>query len=143
MSNKTSPEETHDTQERHVLSDSDVRHFLRKYYYIANELALDTEYGDLFTEDGVFIMGGRKAKGREAIRALRKKIWDDIPSHDHDMRKVFSYGNHEDDTELMVLGNATWTYHAGHQNVGDWAAHVKLERGKDGKLRCSFYQVIM
>ena len=105
MSNETPAEETHDTQAAHVLSDKDVRQFLRKYYYIANELGLDTEYGDLFAEDGVFIMGTRKARGRDgkldssppdlritiksparqglisflqAIRALRRKLWEEV-----------------------------------------------------------------
>ncbi|KAL8719377.1 MAG: hypothetical protein Q9225_003607 [Loekoesia sp. 1 TL-2023] len=142
MSSKPPAEETHITQAAHVLSDKDVRHFLRKYYYIANEPALDTEYGDLFTEDAVFIMGNRKATGREAIRALRKKVWDEIPGRDHDMVKVFSHGNNDDDTELMVLGTVTWTYHAGHKNLGDWAAHVKLDKGKNGQIRCSYYQII-
>lgn len=65
MPNAAHGEDTHDTQAAHVLSDKDVRHFLRKYYYVANEPALDKEYGDLFTEDGVFIMGNKKATGRE------------------------------------------------------------------------------
>ncbi|KAL8867348.1 MAG: hypothetical protein Q9174_005722 [Haloplaca sp. 1 TL-2023] len=136
-------DETHLTQAQHVLSDGKVRQYLRKYYYIANEPGIDKEYGDLFTEDGVFIMGDRKATGREAIRALRKKIWEEVPNRDHDAVKMFSHGNHEDDTELMVLGTATWGYHEGHKNVGDWAAHIKLEMGKDDQLRCSFYQIIM
>ncbi|KAL8688592.1 MAG: hypothetical protein Q9218_005540 [Villophora microphyllina] len=143
MSNKASADDTHDTQAAHVLSDRDVRHFLRKYYYIANEVELDNEYGELFTEDGIFIMGRRKAKGREAIRALRKKLWEEVPSRDHDLVKVFSHGNHDDDTELMILGTATWGYQEGHKNIGDWVAHVKLEKGKDDKLRCSYYQIIM
>ncbi|KAI4178762.1 MAG: hypothetical protein LQ346_007350 [Caloplaca aetnensis] len=143
MPNIKHGEDTHDTQAAHVLSDKDVRHFLRRYYYIANEPALDQEYGDLFTEDGVFIMGNRKATGREAIRNLRKKVWEEVPNRDHDMVKAFSHGNHDDDTELMILGTATWTYHEGHQNVGDWAAHVKLEKGEDGKIECSYYQIIM
>ncbi|KAL8948280.1 MAG: hypothetical protein Q9183_007702, partial [Haloplaca sp. 2 TL-2023] len=151
-----SVEDTHTTQAQHVLSDGKVRQYLRKYYYIANEPSLDKEYGDLFTEDGVFIMGSRKATGREAqgksntdqpsssaIRSLRKKIWEEVPNRDHDAVKMFSHGNHEDDTELMVLGTATWGYHEGHKNVGDWAAHIKLEMGKDDQLRCSFYQIIM
>ncbi|KAL8933097.1 MAG: hypothetical protein Q9216_006526 [Gyalolechia sp. 2 TL-2023] len=163
MTSKSQAEDTHDTQDAHVLSDAAVRQFLRKYYYIANEPSLDTEYGDLFTEDAVFIMADKKSKGREgkqlassdatimstnshfqqAIRALRKKLWQDVLSRDHSPIKMFSHGNHEDDTELMVLGTTTWTYEGGHTNVGDWAAHVKLEKGDDGKLRCSYYQVIM
>lgn len=59
------------------------------------------------------------------------------------MVKTFSHGNHDDDTELMILGTATWTYHEGHKNIGDWAAHVKLERGENGQIQCSFYQIIM
>lgn len=79
----------------------------------------------------------------QAIRNLRKKVWEEVPNRDHDMVKVFSHGNHDDDTELMTLGTATWTYHEGHQNVGDWAAHVKLEKDEDGKIECSYYQIIM
>ncbi|KAL8713119.1 MAG: hypothetical protein Q9220_002640 [cf. Caloplaca sp. 1 TL-2023] len=144
MSNTGTTEEIHDTQAAHVLSDAKVRQYLRKYYYVANEPSLDTEYGDLFTEKGVFIVGPRKATGREAIRALRNAIWKEIPNRDHSPVKIFSHGNHDDDTELMVLGTASWTYHEGHQNVADWVAHVKLEKDdKDGQIRCSYYQIIM
>ena len=80
---------------------------------------------------------------RQAIRNLRKKLWADVKSRDHSPIKIFSHGNHDDDTELMILGTATWSYEAGHTNEGDWAAHIKLEKGSDGKLRCSYYQVIM
>ena len=57
--------------------------------------------------------------------------------------KIFSHGNHHDDTELMVLGTVGWTYHAGHDHSGDWAAHVELHKGDDGVLRCKYYQVII
>ncbi|KAL8726180.1 MAG: hypothetical protein Q9181_006151 [Wetmoreana brouardii] len=143
MSNDGPTFETHNTQAAHDLSDREVRYFLRKYYYISNELSLDTDYGELSTEDGAFIIGDRKAIGREAIRALRKKMWEEVPNRDHDVQKIFSHGNHEDDTELMILGTATWGYHEGHKNVGDWAAHVGLEKGKDGQVRYSYYQIIM
>ena len=78
-----------------------------------------------------------------AIRALRKEIWEEVPNCDHDAVKMFSHGNHEDETELMVLGTATWGYYEGHKHVGDLAAHIKLEMDKDDQLRCSFYQIIM
>ncbi|KAL8840887.1 MAG: hypothetical protein Q9170_001151 [Blastenia crenularia] len=113
MSDKAPAEEAHDKQAAHVLSDKDVCHFWRRYYYIANEPSLSTKYVELFTEDSVFIMGNRKATEREGktIRALPKKIWEEVPSRDHDMVKTFSHGNHEDDTELMILGTSSWTYH--------------------------------
>ncbi|KAL8946092.1 MAG: hypothetical protein Q9222_007465 [Ikaeria aurantiellina] len=143
MSDKSSAEDSHVTQAAHVLSDRKVRQFLRKYYYIANEPSLVDEYDDLFTEGGVFIIGSRKATGREAIRALRKAMWEEVPNRDHSPVKIFSHGNHDDDTELMILGTASWTYHEGHQNIADWVAHVKLELGKDDQIRCSYYQIIM
>ncbi|KAL8686135.1 MAG: hypothetical protein Q9224_005542, partial [Gallowayella concinna] len=143
MSIKPTEHETHITQTARGLSDHDVRQYLRKFYYVSNELSLDTEYGDLFTEDGVYIMGSRKATGRQAIRALRKKSYDEIPQQDHHPLKFFSHGNHHDDTEMMILGDVTWTYHAGHTHAGDWAAHIKLQKGDDGVLRCKFYQLIV
>ncbi|KAL9614181.1 MAG: hypothetical protein Q9167_001333 [Letrouitia subvulpina] len=138
-----SAEDFHDTQAVKVLSDRDVRQFLRKYYYIANDISLDNEYRDLFTEDAVFIMANRKAVGRSALVSLRKKLWEEIPKRDHSPTKIFSLGNDEDDMELMVLGSAEWGYHAGHSKTGDWAAHVKLERDKDNNVLCSYYQIIM
>ncbi|KAL8779158.1 MAG: hypothetical protein Q9213_007084 [Squamulea squamosa] len=126
----------------HVLSDAEVRQYLRKYFYISNDISLDKEWGELFTEDGVYIMGNRKATGREAIRTLRKKLYEEIPQRDHSPVKIFSHGNHHDDTEMMILGTVGWTYHEGHSHAGDWAAHVKLHKGEDGVLRCKYYQII-
>jgi len=77
-----------------------------------------------------------------AIQALREKLWQDIPHRDHSPIKIFSYGNHNDDTELMILGTTTWTYHEGHGNVGDWAAHCKLVKRDAGEVKCSYYQII-
>ncbi|KAI4159716.1 MAG: hypothetical protein LQ342_006331 [Letrouitia transgressa] len=141
--NGISAEDFHDTQAVKVLSDPDVRQFLRKYYYIANDISLDTEYAELFTEDAIFIMANRKAVGRSAVVSFRKKLWDEIPKRDHSPTKIFSLGNDDDDMELMVLGTAEWGYHAGHSKTGDWVAHVKLERDKDNKVLCSYYQIIM
>ncbi|KAI4214006.1 MAG: hypothetical protein LQ351_003410 [Letrouitia transgressa] len=171
--NGISAEDFHDTQAVKVLSDPDVRQFLRKYYYIANDISLDSEYADLFTEDAVFIMANRKAVGRSgqsfilsvqplsfatlvinlltqtqlfaqpAVVSFRKKLWDEIPKRDHSPTKIFSLGNDDDDMELMVLGTAEWGYHAGHSKTGDWVAHVKLERDKDNQVLCSYYQIIM
>ncbi|KAL8887816.1 MAG: hypothetical protein Q9192_006270 [Flavoplaca navasiana] len=210
MSTSEPEHETHKTQAVKDLSDSQVRQYLRKFYYISNDISLDKEWGDLFTEDGVYIMGNKKAKGPEgtfsltgfptippkvvlflsfffpprvlfspppfspstihapllsphfpslpitpslhspllliphshqtkaassAIRKLRKKLFEDIPSRDHSPIKIFSHGNHDDDTELMILGTVGWTYHAGHGHEGDWAAHVKLHKGNDGVMR--------
>ncbi|KAL9626306.1 MAG: hypothetical protein Q9204_007412 [Flavoplaca sp. TL-2023a] len=142
MSTSEPEHETHNTQAVKDLSDSQVRQYLRKFYYISNDISLDKEWGDLFTEDGVYIMGNKKAKGPEAIRKLRKKLFEDIPSRDHSPIKIFSHGNHDDDTELMILGTVGWTYHAGHGHEGDWAAHVKLHKGEDGMVRCAYYQII-
>ncbi|KAL8728478.1 MAG: hypothetical protein Q9166_005376 [cf. Caloplaca sp. 2 TL-2023] len=143
MSDQSTEHETHVTQAVRDLSDREVRQYLRKYFYISNDISLDTEWGDLFTEDGVYIMGNRKATGREAIRKLRKKLYDEIPQRDHSPVKIFSHGNHHDDTELMILGTVGWTYHAGHDHAGDWAAHCKLHKGDDGVLRCKYYQIIV
>ncbi|KAL8997686.1 MAG: hypothetical protein Q9169_003093 [Polycauliona sp. 2 TL-2023] len=68
MSTPATPEhETHKTQAIGDLSDSAVRQYLRKFYYISNDISLDKEWGDLFTEDGVYIMGNKKATGPEAL----------------------------------------------------------------------------
>ncbi|KAL8946091.1 MAG: hypothetical protein Q9222_007464 [Ikaeria aurantiellina] len=60
-------EEVHITQASKDLSDKTVRAFLRKYFYVSNDLSLEKEWGDLFTEDGTYIMGSRKATGRPGI----------------------------------------------------------------------------
>ncbi|KAL8757392.1 MAG: hypothetical protein Q9199_002269 [Rusavskia elegans] len=117
MSAKAPEHGTHKTQAVNDLSDRQVRQYLRKFYYVSNDISLEKEWGDLFAEDGVYIMGNRKATGPEARPQPMK---------------IFSHGNHDDDTELMILGTVGWTYHAGHDHTGDWAAHVKLHKGDDG-----------
>ncbi|KAI4221975.1 MAG: hypothetical protein LQ349_007716 [Xanthoria aureola] len=47
------------------LSDRQVRQYLRKFYYVSNDISLEKEWGELFAEDGVYIMGNRKATGPE------------------------------------------------------------------------------
>ncbi|KAL8850877.1 MAG: hypothetical protein Q9221_004190 [Calogaya cf. arnoldii] len=143
MSKEAAEHETHKTQAVNDLSDRQVRQFLRKFYYVSNDISLEKEWGELFADDGVYIMGNRKATGPDAIRKLRKKLYEEIPSRDHSPMKIFSHGNHEDDTELMILGTVGWTYHAGHDHSGDWAAHVKLHKGDDGVVRCKYYQIIV
>ncbi|KAI4283152.1 MAG: hypothetical protein L6R38_002375 [Xanthoria sp. 2 TBL-2021] len=143
MSAKAPEHKTHITQAVKDLSDRQVRQYLRKVYYVSNDISLEKEWGDLFAEDGVYIMGNRKATGPEAIRKLRKKLYEEIPQRDYSPIKIFSYGNHDDDTEFMILGTVGWTYHAGHDHSGDWAAHVKLHKGDDGVVRCKYYQIII
>ncbi|KAL8699356.1 MAG: hypothetical protein Q9201_006049 [Fulgogasparrea decipioides] len=140
MTDRIPEENTHIVQEAaHALSDKDVRHFLRKFFYLSNEPPPNDEFTNLFTEDGVWIFADRRAQGRHA---LRKKMWEDIPHRDHSPVKIFSHGNHDNDTELMILGTTSWTYHEGHGNAGDWAAHCKLEKDDNGKVLCSYYQII-
>lgn len=77
------------------------------------------------------------------IIALRKKLWEEVPGRDHNPAKVFSHGNHDDDTKLLVLGHVEHTHHAGHSSNGDWVAHVKLVKDELGKVQCSYYQIMI
>ncbi|KAI4217921.1 MAG: hypothetical protein LQ349_008954 [Xanthoria aureola] len=83
MSTSAPEHETHKTQAVNDLSDRQVRQYLRKFYYVSNDISLEKEWGELFAEDGVYIMGNRKATGPEAIRKLRKKLYEETPQRDH------------------------------------------------------------
>lgn len=65
MADQVPGENTHEVQVTHVLSDKDVRQFLRKFFYLSNEPPPSDEFTDLFTEDGVWIFADRKAQGRQ------------------------------------------------------------------------------
>ncbi|CAL8580540.1 hypothetical protein XPA_006262 [Xanthoria parietina] len=69
MSTSAPEHETHQTQAVNDLSDSQVRQYLRKLYYVSNDISLEKEWGELFAEDGVYIMGNRKATGPEGTAA--------------------------------------------------------------------------
>ncbi|KAL8961678.1 MAG: hypothetical protein Q9183_005271, partial [Haloplaca sp. 2 TL-2023] len=128
---------THVVQDAHVLSDKDVRQFLRKYFFLSNSPPPNEEFLDLFTDDGVWIFADRRAQGRQEIQALRTSMWKDIPHRDHSPAKIFSHGNHDDDTELMILGTTSWEYHEkeAKSTQGDWAAHCKLHKEEDGTIK--------
>lgn len=65
MSTSAPEHETHKSQAVNDLSDRQVRQYLRKFYYVSNDISLEKEWGELFAEDGVYIMGNRKATGPE------------------------------------------------------------------------------
>ncbi|KAL8959195.1 MAG: hypothetical protein Q9183_005680, partial [Haloplaca sp. 2 TL-2023] len=56
---------THVVQDAHVLSDKDVRQFLRKYFFLSNSPPPNEDFLDLFTDDGVWIFADRRAQGRQ------------------------------------------------------------------------------
>ena len=77
MSTSAPEHETHKSQAVNDLSDRQVRQYLRKFYYVSNDISLEKEWGELFAEDGVYIMGNRKATGPEgtAPRSALQSSW--------------------------------------------------------------------
>lgn len=123
-----------------TITDPAIKSFIEKYYAVSNDPGVHDDYADLFTPDGEFSMNDKKAKGTKQIRDLRKAIWSHVPGRDHSPIQIYTHC--DDQTDLMILGDVSYSHHAGHQTGADWAAKMKLEK-VGGEYKVGYYQIIV
>lgn len=42
----------------------------------------------------------------------------------------------------MILGDVSYSHHAGHETGADWAAKMKLEK-QEGEVKVAYYHIIV
>ena len=122
----------------HVSVDLGIVAFFEKFYELSDTPPAHEEYADSFTGDAIFQIGIKQVKGRDAILAMRKGMWEAVASRKHTIFKVFPYG--ENATELMLYGKVQYGFKDGRETSVDWAARAEMVK-EGGKWQFRFYQV--
>ncbi|CAF9939839.1 hypothetical protein IMSHALPRED_001650 [Imshaugia aleurites] len=123
-----------------TITDPAIKAFIEKYYAVSNDPEVHDDYADLFTPGGEFSMNDKKAKGTQQIRDLRRAIWAHVPGRSHSPIQIYTHG--DDETDLMILGDVSYSHHAGHETGADWAAKMKLEK-QEGEVKVAYYHIIV
>ncbi|OAL46314.1 hypothetical protein IQ07DRAFT_647307 [Pyrenochaeta sp. DS3sAY3a] len=93
---------------------------------------------DIFTSDGELAAPAGKASGSAEIRTCRKNAWNLVVQRKHSVRRVY---RHNDETDLMLIGDVSMVLANGAKLDGDFAARIVLARVATGEARIKLYQV--
>lgn len=124
----------------HISVDPGIVVFFEKFYEVSDTPPAHEEYADSFAPDASFQIGIKEVKGRDAILAMRKGMWEAVASRKHTVYKVFPYG--ENATELMLYGKVQYGFRDGRETSVDWAARAEMVK-VGGKWQFGFYQVYL
>ncbi|KAH6850287.1 hypothetical protein B0I37DRAFT_371252 [Chaetomium sp. MPI-CAGE-AT-0009] len=132
--------------------DSSIKRFITHFFEVSDDPDRNEEWVEFFDENATVMMGNDVARGREEIRKLRERMWQEVEARKHRLVKVFPakfsaersaiVSMHE--TEYMLFGAVAFRMRddAKEDAVVGWAGHAQLRRdGVTAPWRLGFYRV--
>ena len=124
-----------------------VRKLLQDFYHLSNAASSHTEHKkdeqklvSLFTPDGVYEFAGKKNEGHEAILAFRAGLFSNIGHRDHQVVKVYPFGNNDQD--LLALGEVEYRGLDGASHKEQWAGRYAIVQD-GGELKFKQVQIFI
>ncbi|EJT49516.1 hypothetical protein A1Q2_07379 [Trichosporon asahii var. asahii CBS 8904] len=116
---------------------SDIKAFVSEFYRLSDDPDHDA-YCSLFTPDASFLVGTVGAKGRDGIRSVRAKGWDNFDHRVHKHERI--YVNEDEPDVAMLTGTIDYDRKDG-VSARDlcWAGKMVFDRS--GGLKVKDYYV--
>jgi len=125
-----------------AVVDEGIKSFFEDFYKTSDTPDAHERYADSFTREATFILGSKRAVGREEILSTRKGLWEKVSERLHTPVKIFPFGGGSH--EVMIYGTVVYILKDGRKAEVDWAARADMVKDDEGgRWKMGFYQVYL